>query len=66
MLQIDEDSPDREVKIKEFVLDQFKSGQPFTDASFKPETSSIYDKDEPFPESFQDLEWKRLSEVYPN
>ena len=55
---------DREATIQEFVARTLKAGQPFTDPSFKLDTASIYDTDEGYAEC-QNLEWRRLSEVYP-
>ena len=52
--------------MREYVKAKIDDGLPFTDPSFMPVRSSIYDDDEEITAPYMDLDWKRLSDIYPN
>ena len=57
---------EREKDLREFVQKCLKTAEPFTDTSFPPQESSLYEKTEKNSTILPKIIWKRLSDVYPD
>ena len=57
--------PDREKKLREYATKIIKDMDRFTDESFLPNQSSLCDEAQLKDVGFQNIKWKRLSEIYP-
>ena len=65
LFEFTEFDPDREKKLREYATKVIKDLDRFTDESFQPNQSSLCDEAQLKDVGFQNIKWKRLSEIYP-